>query len=168
MLQLDDPRWHELEHALGSAADTPGLLEDLASIKDSSARAKIWEKLWTTLCHQDDVFTASYAAVPHILHIAVETREPVDWGLFGLPAAIEIGRLRGTGPPIPDFLRPDYERALSDAGRLIGLHWHSSWDRILLRVAFGLAAAAKGDVDLADALMNLDDHYIAKIVSGDD
>lgn len=167
MLPLDDPRWHELEHAFGSASDIPELLEDLASISDSSVRAKIWEKLWTALCHQDDVFTASYAAVPHILHIAVETREPADWGLFGLPAAIEIGRLRGTGPAIPAFLRPDYERALSDAGRIIGLHWHGSWDRILLRAAFALAAAAKGDVELAEALTDLDDYYVAKILSGD-
>ena len=78
MLALDDPRWGELEHAYGSAADVPGLLRELAAspAPTGSYSGEPWFSLWSRLCHQDEVYAASYATVPHVVEIALSHRGP--------------------------------------------------------------------------------------------
>lgn len=84
MLSLDDPRWRELRHAYGNAADVPDLLRALAlsTGPKEGYRDEPWFSLWSSLCHQGDVYTASYIAVPHIVQIASEATEPVDFSFF--------------------------------------------------------------------------------------
>src|SRR5262245_35013447 len=72
MLDLDSPEWKLLHHAYGNAADVPRMIRNLAAHPDE----KTWEPLWSSLCHQGDVYSASYAAVPHVVDLAL--RLPVD------------------------------------------------------------------------------------------
>jgi hypothetical protein len=58
--------WSQLQHAYGSAEDVPGLL-DAAS---SDPQAKEWDDLWSRLCHQGTVYSASFAALPALTRIA--------------------------------------------------------------------------------------------------
>ena len=64
-------RWDALEHAYGPASNIPGLL-DLARRAPASLTStdEPWSSLWSALCHQSDVYTASYAAVPELVDIA--------------------------------------------------------------------------------------------------
>jgi hypothetical protein len=134
MLPLDDPRWGLLQHAYGKAEDIPALLLALASSTGPKAHARDepWFSLWSSLCHQGDVFTASYAAVPHIVHIASETTTPIDFSFLQLPAAIEIARRTGHGPEIPQGYADDYHRAITRLGDSVSLHRHEPWDRSML------------------------------------
>lgn len=67
MLALDDPRWAELHHAYGKAADTPALL---ARVQRDVGDDDAWHELWGSICHQGSAYPASFAAVPHIVAIA--------------------------------------------------------------------------------------------------
>jgi hypothetical protein len=62
----DVPDWALLKHAYGEAVDIPDLLAALSP--DPEARA--WEPLWSRLCHQGTVYSASFAALPVLLAAA--------------------------------------------------------------------------------------------------
>ncbi|QND47158.1 hypothetical protein HB780_15660 [Rhizobium lusitanum] len=81
MLELDDPQWRELQHAYGNASNIPALLRALASSTGlkKGYTDEPWFTLWSSLCHQGDAYTASYAAIPHVVQIAMSTRTPVDF-----------------------------------------------------------------------------------------
>lgn len=52
--------WSQLRHAYGPADDVPRLLGQL----DPNPDAEVWEQLWSRLCHQGEVYSASTAALP--------------------------------------------------------------------------------------------------------
>ena len=56
MLKLDSPRWSELDHAYGKAADIPSLLRQLNDVPTSEGRQEPWFTLWSALAHQGDVY----------------------------------------------------------------------------------------------------------------
>ncbi|HEU5059098.1 MAG TPA: hypothetical protein VFU21_21340, partial [Kofleriaceae bacterium] len=107
MLGLDDPRWRQLDHAYGPADNIPGLLRAL-----ERGEQELWDELVPALCHQGTVYTATYAAIPHIVRIG--THEPLDdqlgfWSFVGAVASA-----RG-GAPVPADLRVAYEASLVHA-----------------------------------------------------
>ena len=58
--------WRTLEHAYGNAADIPGLLNQLSPEPEAS----VWEELWSRICHQGTVYSASFAALPALADAA--------------------------------------------------------------------------------------------------
>ena len=167
MLSLDDPLWSRLQHAYGDASDIPQLLRALASSPGPASGHEIepWHSLWSRLCHQGDAYTASYAAVPHIVLIASETKTPVDFSFFLLPAAIEVARNNGHGPEIPGQIAEDYQGAVARLSECVCIHRSESWDRSMVQSAAAALAVAKGQFDIAEALLNLDDDWIVRILS---
>lgn len=165
MLSLDDPCWSDLQHAYGSAVDVPKLLRALGSSTGpkTSYQDEPWFSLWSSLCHQGDVYTASYVAVPHIVEIASQVREPVDFGFFQLPTAIEVARQAGRGPDIPEAYADDYHRAIKQLVENVSLRRNEAWDQSMLLSAAAAQAVGKGHIDVAEALLNLDTDWIAKI-----
>jgi hypothetical protein len=168
MLPLDSLEWHRLRHAYGPASDTPGLLRRVAADPRPQADVgtPLWEPLWSSLCHQDDVYVASYAAVPHLVEIARTTRGPIDFSLLLLPACIEISRCKGGGPGVPETLAEAYRQAISALADCVFRHATDEWDDNMARVAAAALVVAKGHPSLGDALVNLDRDTIAKIVNG--
>src|SRR5713101_5965536 len=70
MLDLSSPRWKKLSQAYGSAEGIPALLIQLKTAPLSeSYQSEPCNSLCGSLCHQSDSYTASYAAVPHIIHL---------------------------------------------------------------------------------------------------
>lgn len=67
MLNLDSPKWSELDHAYGKASDIPDLLRQLETIPNPDDNSEPWLSLWSSLAHQGDIYSASFAAVPHIV-----------------------------------------------------------------------------------------------------
>ena len=169
MLPLDDPQWSSLADAYGAASGIPDLLRALAADPRPKPgyEAEPWFSLWSGLCHQDDVYTASYAAVPHIVAIASGAPGPIDFSFFQLPAAIEIARHTGRGPVVPAELAADYHAAITSLIDCVALHRHDDWDEPILLSALSAQAVAKGHYDVAEALFNLDEHMIARIINLD-
>src|SRR4029453_6529 len=58
--------WSGLRDAYGSAADVPELLAQITP----DARSKVWQNLWSCLCHQGTAYSASFAALPILLEAA--------------------------------------------------------------------------------------------------
>jgi hypothetical protein len=58
--------WVRLRHAYGSAEDVPELLDRL--VPDPGAQT--WEDLWSRICHQQTVYSASFAALPRLAETA--------------------------------------------------------------------------------------------------
>ena len=169
MIDLDDPRWLKLSHAYGNAADIPKLLHQLARATGPKTgyNSEPWFSLWSSLCHQGDVYDASYAALPHIVEIAFNTKEPVDFSFFQLTAAIEIARRSGKGPPVPGDLAEAYGDAVSRLAECVALHRHEVWDEPTLLSAMSALAVAKGHHRVAEAVMDLDDDLITKLIELD-
>ncbi len=169
MLSLDDSRWRELAHAYGVARDTPALLTALASSTRPVAESdgEPWFSLWSSLCHQGDVYTASYAALPHIVDIALRAVGAIDFGFFQLPAAIEIARMNGRGPEIPHDLESDYRNALTHLAECVSVKLSEEWDQATLLSALSALAVSKGNPRVAEAIMNLDDDLITRLIDLD-
>lgn len=157
MLDLSSSRWAELTQAYGSAANLPALLD--AALRDDrpgNDPDSVWFELWSALCHQGDVYVASYAALPHLVRIA-ETRLP-EYGTDSLLLAgsIELSRLDGRGPALPVDLETDYKRALHQGAKLARQAADAVVDDIAWRALTGSAAAMEGDRAQASALLDTD------------
>jgi hypothetical protein len=154
MLSLNDSRWNELEHAYGNASDIPELLKQLFTLPAADGNAEPWFSLWSALAHQGDVYSASFAAVPHV--IAALATDPIKAGstYFQFPAWVECCRIKKE-VPIPSDLIWDYKLALSQLPRLVADASKRSWDEGFLQCALGAIAVAKGQAVVAEAAMEL-------------
>tara|TARA_R110002051_G_scaffold141578_1_gene214782 strand:- start:27436 stop:27948 length:513 start_codon:yes stop_codon:yes gene_type:complete len=169
MLSLEDPKWANLTHAYGPAQDIPDLLRLLAHSTGQKADYKDepWFSLWSALCHQGDVFDASYAALPHIVKIATDADGPIDFSFFQLPAAIEIARNNGLGPQVPPDLNPAYQSGLAGLLDCVTRHLDDDWGQDALISAMTALAVGKGQHRVAKALLNLDDDLITRLIDLD-
>jgi hypothetical protein len=135
MLSLTSPRWAELEQGYGTAEDVPRLLHVLATTDDTSARAEVWFALWRMLCRPDAVFTAAYAAAPHLLDTAAGFALEERVEAIHLVARIEVMRRTPGAPTIPADLLADYAEAVERLPALvagaIGEPWTAETGQIL-------------------------------------
>ena len=157
MLDLRSPRWKELSHAYGSAQDIPTLLSQLkTAAPKKDYRSEPWFSLWSALCHQGDVYTASYAAVPHVMAIGLEksTVERIDYLL--LCASIEAQRHTNQAPAIPTDIKLEYEQALQAGISMTVDCLTQDWSEEDFRVLFGALAIFRGQVPLGNMLLNFD------------
>jgi hypothetical protein len=116
MLALDSPRWSELEHAYGPAVDIPDLLRALDDLPRSDGESEPWFSLWSALAHQGDVYSASFAAVPHVVRVLSTAPDRADGVYFDFPAWIEICRQR-RGVHMPFDLKAVVLRGSRSAAR---------------------------------------------------
>lgn len=155
MLPLDSLRWAELQHAYGKASDVPGLLRQLASQSRSEAYGDTWFALWSALAHQGDVYSASFAAVPHIVALLADSPVGAGSAYFHFPAWVEICR-RGKQVEIPVDLEADYFYAIARLPLLAAAASSAAWDNELCRCALAAIATSKGHISLAEAILELD------------
>ncbi|MEV3993874.1 hypothetical protein AB0J57_33845 [Streptomyces sp. NPDC049837] len=79
--------WSRLGHAYGSAEDIPALLERIASDPTSER----WNDLWSALCHQGSVYSASFAALPWLVGVASTADREQALRALNLAGAIMAG-----------------------------------------------------------------------------
>ena len=152
MLSLDDPRWSTLEGGYRVPHDPRPVLARLRAGTDDEAA---WDELWNELHHQDDVGTASYAAVPHLIDIH-RARSLDTWQTYALVGTIELCRT-GANPPLPDWLAPEYHDALRTfAQRGLDQLAHTT-DPLVERGVLGLVALVRGHRNLARAALDFTD-----------
>ena len=115
---MQPPDWTTLRHAYGTAGDIPALL-DRARVAPPPRdyRDEPWFTLWSSLCHQGDVYTASYAAVPELIAIAEQRRSEArtSYACLYMAAIIELERAAPESsepPPLPRELALAYSNAL--------------------------------------------------------
>jgi hypothetical protein len=154
MLELDDPHWKELRHAYGPASDLPSLLKAAArDLRPGHRSGTPWFELWSALCHQEDVFSASYAALPHLIALAPEHLRRRSWDAMFLASMIEICRAEGRGPGIPPLLAKAYTEAVSRGARIASEAIGQAWDEDAKRVLAASEAALGGDSARARRLL---------------
>lgn len=147
-------RWRELSQAHGTGWDIPGLLAHAPVERRPSHRPDtIWFELWSSLCPRGATYSAGYAAVPHLLRIAKLPTFRFRYDPLLLIASIELARLEHRGPIVPEDLETDYAAALAEARDLAEAAVNQAWDDESWTAFKGSAAALRGDVVQARAML---------------
>lgn len=156
MLSLDDQRWCDLTHAYGGAGDISALLLQLEQLPVATENAEPWHSLWSALAHQGNVYSASFAAVPHIVEALARDPAKADAAYFQFPAWVECCRVR-QGIEVPAELVEAYESALARLPFLVAEASRRPWrDDGFMQCALAAIAAAKGQTLVAEAVLELD------------
>lgn len=153
-LALDSPRWSELEHAYGKAAEIPALLRQLTDLPSAADEDEPWFTLWSALAHQGDVYPASFAAVPHVVRALAREPARADAVYFHFPAWVEICRQRRK-VTVPADLQAAYAAALAALPDLVARASTRVWDDEFLACTLAAVAAAKGAAEVAAAVLEL-------------
>jgi hypothetical protein len=154
MLELSNPQWGELRDAYGSAAKIPELLRQLSVLPRDNGSSEPWFSLWSALAHQGDVYSASFAAVPHVIDAIASSPERVTDVYFHFPAWIEICRNKNS-IDVPDELAAGYFDALKRIPALVASAAKKPWSAAFTACALSATAAAKGQHELAEALLEM-------------
>jgi hypothetical protein len=161
VLSLQSPQWSELQHAYGPAADMPALLERLRDLPKSEGQLEPWFTLWSALAHQGDVYSASFAAVPHVIAALATAPARADESFFQFPAWVETCRLKN-GVEVPEDLKAAYFDALARLPGLVAEAASRSWDTGFLVCALAALAAAKGHHAVAEAVLEMSSPEVAE------
>ncbi|MCC9602223.1 hypothetical protein LOC67_16835 [Stieleria sp. JC731] len=168
MLELDDPRWSELEHAYGNAVDTPRLLNQLHTKKGLTK--SYWEKLWSSLCHQCSTYSASFAAFPHLVSAARSLSVKQGTSTLDLAAGIltcsyDDNKLTNR---IPGELRKPFIEAIADGKQLLAeMITESRKSRVDSMRYLWMIAAFDGHPEVVGLLWTVVDDFCCP-VCGDD
>jgi len=183
MLALDSPRWSKLQHAYGSAAEDtsaptawsaatgfhgyqkiPNVIQCLRHLEVKPQRLpemerEPWETLISSLCHQGGIYSASFAAVPHIIEIGLRSaaKEEIDYRFFLLPTMIEQARLDGQMPQCDEDIVSDYLAAVSRLHELAHAVRDHSWPFVYSVVVTAALAVSKGHLQLSKCLLECGD-----------
>ncbi len=154
LLSLDNPRWSELQHAYGPATDIPALLKQLTDLPSSENDAEPWFSIWSALAHQGDVYSASFAAVPHVIDVLASAPLKADFSYFQFPAWVEVCRVKSAAS-VPEDIASAYFASLSRLPALVAAAAARQWDEGFLRCALSAIAAAKQQPAIAEAVLEL-------------
>lgn len=158
---LTDPKWEGLKGGYRILYDPRPVLSKLASGVEV---ADAWEELWNELHHQGDVGEASFAAVTALVDLYSSGRQP-DSNLFSLSATVEIERQRKSNPPVPEWLREDYERAWRKLAELaLAKLREDDIDPDTLQSALAVLAIARGALKLGAMIHHLDPSELDEIL----
>ncbi len=163
MLSLDSPEWVRLQHAYGSAGDIPDLLRQLASFPASANRGEPWFSLWSALAHQGDVYSASFAAVPHVVAVFSSAPDRVTHDFLQFPAWVEICRHRHE-IAVPEELSIAYYESLGQLPRLVAAAASQQWEAGFLACALSAFAVGKGFPVVAEAVLEIDDEVASEFL----
>lgn len=153
-LPLDSARWATLEHAYGLASDLPAMLLQLDALPEAVGTEEPWFSLWSALAHQGDVYSASFAAVPHVVQALARSPQTAHWTYFQFPAVVEAWR-QERQVLIPIDLEEAYRNALAALPVLVGRASAREWDENFLLCALAALAAAKGFGTVSSAVLEL-------------
>jgi hypothetical protein len=106
------------------------------------------------LAHQGDVYSASFAAVPHVVTALATNPARASGAYFQFPAWVEICRHRN-GVEVPDDLEFANRLALKQLLALVAAAASREWDGDFLPCVLSAIAASKGFPRVADAALEL-------------
>jgi hypothetical protein len=161
VLSLQSERWSELQHAYGSAADVPALLERLSDLPASDGTTEPWFTLWSALAHQGDVYSASFAAVPHVVAALAIAPAKAGATFLQFPAWVEICRAKKQ-VDVPEDLKTSYFESLARLPGLVAQAANREWEADYLACALAAIAAVKGQHVIAEAVLEMSSPKIAE------
>ncbi len=139
------------------------MLKNLRDLPDSQKEKEPWFGLWSSLAHQGDVYSASFAAVPHVIEAISTAPEKVDFSYFQFPAWVEICRHKN-GTAIPEDLEASYFASLKRIPALFALACESNPNQEILTCGFSAIAAANGQHAIAESIMELTSEVAAEFL----
>jgi len=161
MIQLDDPRWKELDGGYRMPYDASVALKQLETAKTADQIDAVFSELCNELHHQGDVGLASYFSIPHIIRIAIE-KSIYNYNVFGLIVTIEIERHKNN-PDLPKDFEETYLRSLKvDLPDLVNKGLNENWDLTLTTTILSALAVSKGHVELAEAISKMEDEAVTR------
>lgn len=164
MLPLDDPRWSTLKNAYGESSGIPKLIRDAEKLpEDSGSDAEPYYSLWSALCHQGSVYSAPYAALPHLVRIVEQNPNQFRWTLLALVHGIELGRTTEGAPQIPEALVEPYRQALACVPSIASALLSRDLTELEIRVVLAACATAKGFPLLGEAITELAPDIIGRL-----
>jgi hypothetical protein len=161
MIPLNDSLWKELEGGYRIPYDASIALKKLEQAATSEEIDLIFSELWNELHHQGDVGLASYYSVPHIIRIANE-KKLFTYNVFGLVATIEIER-HTDNPKLPKEFEEIYLSSIQkELPKLIKEIITDTWDTTLTATVFSALAVSKGNIQMAEAILKMEDDDLLK------
>jgi hypothetical protein len=147
--------WDELEDAYGKAGGIPDLLNEAFRDKASKSDTQSgpWFDLWSRLCHQGSIYSASYAAVPKTVEAIKKVEGPIAMDFFLLPVSIELARHNDNALPLPDDLSTDCLSAIRELGGLVNKYTDAD-DVYLRKAAEAARLASLGQIAKASELID--------------
>ncbi|MBL7725036.1 MAG: hypothetical protein JNK27_12860 [Chitinophagaceae bacterium] len=156
MIDLNDSNWKELEGGYRMPYDASVPLKKLETDVSKQEIDAAFAELWNELHHQGDVGLASYFAVPHLIRIAKE-KKLFDYNVPGLVTTIEIER-HTDNPKLPKEFEEAYLFSIQEElPDLISQMMKVKWDMTLTATALAALAVSKGHIQLADAILKLEE-----------
>ncbi|MER5618550.1 hypothetical protein [Streptomyces sp. NPDC002215] len=143
--------WPQLSHAYGSAEDIPALLARIAS----EPKPELWNDLWSALCHQGSVYSASFAALPWLADMAESEDRGQAVNALGLAGAIMAGAEQSHDA---GDVRTQHSAEIATLLASVNRHLRTATDRTeyvdLLESMLGFEGVAGWSEDLAWGLGN--------------
>jgi hypothetical protein len=152
-INLDEDDWARL---VGGYRHRYDPREALRMLLQGVEVEKAWRELWNELHHQNDVDTASYAAVPALVHI-YELRGVPHYNTYALVTTIELARQNGRNPDLPENLRAAYEAAWQKLVEIGLRELKAANTEPLVSCIIAVLAIAKGQRDLCWFATNYDE-----------
>lgn len=155
--------WKNLEHAYGSAENTPALLAQLASFPtETSYEQEPWFSLWSSLYHQGNIYSASFASVPEIVKHLASASQRATFSFFALPASIEITRAKNN-LAIPADLSAAYFESIRALAPLAASLARSGSNPLVCRAAIAAFAVSIGQHGYAELVLEIPQEEIHEI-----
>lgn len=158
MIPLEDSTWTTLEHAYGSASDIPDLLREIQKQPGKQCRfdEDPWGTLWSSLYHQGSIYSASIAAVPHIVSIGLAASSaPIAWDFLALPTSIEQSRLLEPNQIPKESISVEYNDSIQQLIDLVAACRDHKWNHEFAQSATSAIAVAKGHHRLGCAIIEM-------------
>ena len=163
MTPLNGIKWSELSHAYGFAGDIEPLLKSIYAFPpETESNSEPWDALWSSLCHQGDIYSASFAATPVIVDALATAPPRATRSFFLLPACVELARVRHRAD-IPVDLEKPYFAALSRFPQLVANA--SLADQDTTASALAAIAVSKGQWTIAQLLVDIEGRDIPEVLA---
>jgi hypothetical protein len=160
---LNGVRWSELSHAYGVAGNIEPLLKSIYSFPpEAESNSEPWHTLWSSLYHQGDIYSASFAATPVIVDALATAPTRATRSFFLLPACIELARVRHLSD-VPDELEKPYFAALSRFPELVANALLTDQDKTASALA--AVAVSKGQWNTAQLLVDIEGSDIPEVLA---
>lgn len=114
VISLDSPRWKTLDCACWKPEAIPDLIREIASEKTPNYHDNgAWFHVYSSIFHQSSIYSATYAALPHLVDIAETGNLLQRVAIMCLAGEIQIfGQSEGQ---IPADLLADFQAAMDTA-----------------------------------------------------
>ena len=160
MIALSDPLWATFAGGYRVLYDASPILKELEDGDEDLV--PIWEELSEELHHQGDVDIASYAVVPHLVRVCL-ARNLLEWNVFALVATIEECRVFGKNPPLPSWLKNDYDSAIKELAEFGAQNFSKDWPKELTQAFLAVAAFAKDFPNSGRMLIEFSDDEMKEV-----